>query len=67
VALRTPSYPLLTPKQRAAHPPQYQPLVYADPHTVGRCRTSSLGGKPSCPEPLGGIGEACDDSECLEL
>ena len=34
--LRTPSYPLLTPEQRAAHPPVYQPLVYADPHTVRR-------------------------------
>lgn len=34
--LRTPSYPLLTPAQRAQHPPVYQPLVYADPHTGER-------------------------------
>jgi hypothetical protein len=27
VKLRTPSYPLLTPDQRARHPPVYQPLV----------------------------------------
>ena len=33
VKLRTPSYPLLTPRQREEHPPVYNPLLYVDPDT----------------------------------
>lgn len=36
VRLRTPTYPLLTPEQRRAHPPVYQPIVFTDPATGAR-------------------------------
>ena len=36
VRLRTPTYPLLTPEQRAKHPPVYQPVARVDPRTGRR-------------------------------